>query len=164
MRAIFYVVAQCTGSLLAVTLIDILTNEASGVGIISAHTQLHPALSALQGVFVEFFLAFSLVLVVFGVTDENKPDNRFLAPLAIGLTVTLGHLGTVTYTGSSINPARTLGTAVYTGIYDNHWVFWVGPILGGIVAAFLYTFVFAAPKDENEDGIVTIQKSMTKSP
>lgn len=63
-----------------------------------------------------------MVLCVYGVCDPHKPDSRFTAPLAIGLTVTLGHLGAVRLTGSSMNPARTFGTAVVYNEWDNHWV------------------------------------------
>lgn len=76
----------------------------------------------MQGLGIEFFLGFILVLCVFGVCDENKPDSRFVAPLAIGMTVTLGHLGVVEYTGSSMNPARSFGTALISDSWDHHWV------------------------------------------
>lgn len=110
------------------------------------HTTLGTNVSPIQGLGFEFFLGFILVLCVFGVCDENKPDSRFIAPLAIGLTVTLGHLGAVAYTGASMNPARTFGTAVVSGEWDNHWVYWAGPILGGCAAALLYILAFAAPE------------------
>lgn len=110
------------------------------------HTQLADYVSPLQGLGFEFFLGFILVLCVFGVCDENKPDSRFIAPLAIGLTVTLGHLGAVAFTGASMNPARTFGTAVVSGDWLNHWVYWAGPILGGCAAALLYILAFAAPE------------------
>lgn len=100
-----------------------LVKDVPGPGALGlGHTNLRENVSEFQGLGFEFFLGFVLVLVVFGVTDENKPDSRFIAPLAIGLTVTLGHLGTVSYTGSSMNPARTFGTALVTGIWENHWV------------------------------------------
>lgn len=49
-------------------------------------------------------------------------DSRFVGPLAIGLAVTVGHLATVKYTGASMNPARSFGTAAITNVWDNHWV------------------------------------------
>jgi aquaporin rerated protein, invertebrate len=112
------------------------------------HTALKENVDALQGLGLEFFLGFVLVLCVFGVCDENKPDSRFIAPLAIGLTVTLGHLGIVEYTGASMNPARTFGTALITANWTDHWVYWAGPILGGIAASLLYTQAFSAPELE----------------
>lgn len=121
LRAILYILAQCGGAVAAVASLQVLVEDSPhrvGYG----HTNLSDNISPLQGLGLEFFLGFVLVLVVFGVTDENKPDSRFIAPLAIGLTVTLGHLGIVSYTGSSMNPARTFGTAVITGIWENHWV------------------------------------------
>lgn len=68
--------------------------------------------------------------------------------MAIGLTVTLGHLGAVGLTGASMNPARTFGTAVIRNAWNNHWIYWVGPMLGGIGASLLYTQVLSAPEDE----------------
>lgn len=78
----------------------------------------------------------------------NVSESKFAAPLAIGLAVTVGHMGAVKYTGASMNPARTFGTAVITNIWDSHWVYWAGPILGGIVASLLYTQVFNAIEPE----------------
>lgn len=64
-------------------------------------------------------------------------------------TVTLGHLGAVNYTGSSMNPARTFGTAFVTGQWENHFVYWIGPILGGLAASLLYSLLFVAPEIDN---------------
>lgn len=145
LRAIFYIVAQCAGAAAGTASVQALTSGAvNAVGV--GHTSLSEGVSEFQGLGFEFFLGFVLVLVVFGVTDENKPDSRFIAPLAIGLTVTLGHLGTVSYTGSSMNPARTFGTALITNNWDSHWIYWAGPILGGVAAALLYILAFAAPE------------------
>jgi len=147
-RAVFYIIAQCVGAAAGVASLQALIRDVPGDGPAKlGHTfLLEGKINEFQGLGFEFFLGFVLVLVVFGVTDENKPDSRFIAPLAIGLTVTLGHLGTVGYTGSSMNPARTFGTALITGNWENHWVYWAGPILGGIAAALLYTLAFAAPE------------------
>lgn len=56
------------------------------------------------------------------VCDPNKPDSKATAPLAIGLTVTLGHLLAVDYTGSAMNPARSFGSALVANEWANHWV------------------------------------------
>lgn len=63
------------------------------------------------------------------------------------MAVTLGHLGTIHYTGASMNPARTLGTAFATNIWSAHWVYWAGPILGGIAAALVYTQILEKPAE-----------------
>lgn len=61
------------------------------------------------------------------------------------MAVTLGHLGTIHYTGASMNPARTVGTAFATNTWTAHWVYWAGPILGGIAASLIYTQILEKP-------------------
>lgn len=127
-RAIFYILAQCVGAVAGTlslyTLLPkgIVEPENSPMNI--GHTLVNTGsdVSPLQGLGFEFFLGFILIFCVFGVCDENKPDSKYIAALAIGLTVTLGHLGAVSFTGSSMNPARSFGTAVVTGDWTNHWV------------------------------------------
>lgn len=145
-RAGLYVVAQCAGATAGTAALKALLPEAYQNGL--GHTGLKEHVQDMQGLGIEFFLGFILVLCVFGVCDENKPDSRFVAPLAIGLTVTLGHLGVVEYTGASMNPARSFGTALINENWNQHWVYWAGPILGGVCAALLYTQVFKAAPSE----------------
>lgn len=85
------------------------------------------------------------MLTVFGVCDQNRPEIKSTAALAIGFAVCLGHLAAVGITGASMNPARTFGAAVISGIWANHWVYWVGPIVGGLAASLLYQHAFSAP-------------------
>jgi len=143
-KGLLYIVAQCLGALTGSAILKALTPEKlhdTGLGM----TQVDPQLTSLQGFGIEFFLGFVLVLTVFGVCDPNKPDAKAAAALAIGLAVALGHLAAIEYTGSSMNPARTFGSAVIAGIWENHWVYWIGPCVGGAAAGLLYKHAFAAP-------------------
>jgi len=142
-RGILYIIVQCLGALAGSGILKALTpeNQQGNLG----NTGLGHEVTPLQGFGMEFLLGFILVFVVFGVCDENRHETKGVAPLAIGLSVVLGHLAAVDYTGSSMNPARSFGSAVIAGGWDQHWVYWVGPILGGIAAALLYTHAFSAP-------------------
>lgn len=146
LRAILYVIAQCAGAAAGSGLLKAFTPDraAGSLGV----TGLGKDVTQLQGIGIEFFLGFLLVFVVCGVCDPNKPDSKATAPLAIGLTVTLGHLLAVDYTGSAMNPARSFGSALVADQWDNHWVYWIGPIAGGVAAALLYVHGFSAPAPE----------------
>lgn len=144
-RSIFYIVAQCLGAAVATCAVKTFLDEAYHNGL--GHTNLAENISELQGLGIEFFLGLVVVLTVFGARDPNKPFSHYTAPFAIGMSVTLGHLGTIRYTGASMNPARTFGTAYATNNWDSHWVYWAGPILGGIVAALVYTQILEKPAE-----------------
>ncbi|XP_045508845.1 aquaporin AQPAe.a isoform X1 [Colias croceus] len=145
-RAILYIIAQCAGAAAGSGLLKAFTPEkvAGKLGV----TGLGTDVTSLQGFGIEFFLGFVLIFVVFGVCDPNKPDSKATAPLAIGLTVTLGHLLAVDYTGSAMNPARSFGSALVANEWADHWVYWAGPVAGGVAAALLYAHGFSAPPHE----------------
>ena len=86
------------------------------------------------------------MFTVSSATDVGREKhNKFvgaLTPLMIGLSVLIAHLFLLPITGCSINPARSFGPALIANAWDNHWVFWVGPLVGGPAAALLYEFVF----------------------
>ncbi|XP_077284041.1 aquaporin prip [Arctopsyche grandis] len=159
-RAVLYVIAQCMGAVAGSAILKALTPEAVAgkLGLTSVGKEV----SSIQGFGIEFFLGFVLVLVVFGVCDEHKPDSKFMAPLAIGMTVTLGHLMAIDYTGSSMNPARSFGSAVIAGDFENHWIYWVGPILGGIAASLVYCQGFAAPPPQRYSLALGDEKEMKR--
>ncbi|XP_059049183.1 aquaporin AQPAe.a [Achroia grisella] len=142
LRAILYVIAQCAGAAAGSGLLKAFTPEraAGKLGV----TALGPDVTVLQGFGIEFFLGFVLIFVICGVCDPNKPDSRSTAPLTIGLTVTLGHLLAVDYTGSAMNPARSFGSALVANEWADHWVYWAGPVAGGVAAALLYVHAFSA--------------------
>lgn len=147
-KAVLYIIVQSIGALAgSATLKALLPEEwhKSGLG----NTGLNPNITALQGFGFEFFLGFVLVLVVSGVCDPNRPEAKAAGPLAIGLAVSLGHMGAIEFTGASMNPARSFGSAVISGIWDHHWIYWIGPIAGGIVAALIYHNALRAPTPTN---------------
>ena len=67
-------------------------------------------------------------------------------PLIVGLTVSLCHFLAIPYTGCSINPARSLGPSIITGLFPNHWIFWIGPLSGAFLASIIHYFVFKIKK------------------
>lgn len=89
------------------------------------------------GMFMELILTFFLVLAVYGTSIDSRGPK--VGGLFIGLTVALGILAGGPITGASMNPARTFGPALAGGYWDNHFVYWIGPLLGGILAGLIYT-------------------------
>jgi len=140
---ILYIIAQSVGGILGALILKAVTPEkvnAEALGV----TKLAPDVDPGLGIGIELIITFVLVLTVFGVTDPRRSDLKGSAPLAIGLAVAAGHLFAIPATGSSMNPARSLGPAVIQGEWDHHWVYWVGPILGGVIAGLIYNYVFRA--------------------
>ncbi len=86
----------------------------------------------------ELVMTMIFLFVIMGATDERAPQG--FAPLAIGLCLTLIHLISIPVTNTSVNPARSTGVALYVGDWaiSQLWLFWVAPIIGGIVGALLY--------------------------
>jgi len=157
-----YIVSQCLGAICGAALLESLTPlEFQGsMGV----TSLHPKLTPAQGFGLEFFTTFGLVIVVLGVCDSHRTDVKGSGPLAIGLTVALGILVTGNSTGGSMNPARSFGPAVVNNQWGAHWVYWAGPIVGGVVAALLYQKAFRArsPEEQAEVQSYTYQPAVDK--
>merc|ERR1711973_658621 len=80
--------------------------------------------------------------------DYNRPGMRrgYTAAVAVGLATTVCHVIAVPISGCSLNPARSLGPAAITNSWSHHWIYWVGPFAGALVAAVLYRMVLYAPR------------------
>ncbi len=141
---VFYVVFQCVGATIGA---GILYGIASGLPTFTIAKGLgqngygtaSPVGYSLPAVFVaEVVLTFIFLLVIFGSTSERAPKG--FAGLAIGLTLTMIHLVAIPIDGTSVNPARSLGPALFVGgtALSQVWVFWVAPIIGGIIAAIVW--------------------------
>lgn len=99
-----------------------------------------------QAFLLEFIATFLLVMVVFGTAVDPKAPR--IGGLAIGFTVAADILAIGPLTGASMNPARSFGPAVASGIFEAQVIYWGAPIVGGIVAALLYDFLFLRREPE----------------
>jgi aquaporin TIP len=131
-RGAQYAAAQLVGAVLASLLVAWF-----GLEVVRAGTPAVPAhVSRSAAVVMEAVATFFLVLVVFGTAvDHRAPKSVF--PFAIGLTVALDILSIGPITGGAMNPARAFGPALVSGAWADQWVYWVGPLAGGVLAAFL---------------------------
>ena len=88
---------------------------------------------------IEVVLTFIFVLAILGVT--SKESNSSVAGLVIGGALVLVHLIGIPFTGTSVNPARTFGPALFAGTLSTYWVFLLAPMVGGALAAVVYRFL-----------------------
>lgn len=146
-----YVIAQVIGAFAGTGLLNAVVKSsatlqgygADGYGVLSG-----VGLSMGGAFIVETFLTFVFVLVILGVTASEKTSA--LAGLVIGGTLTLVHLIGIPLTGTSVNPARALAPAVFTGgeALSQVWLFIVAPLLGGAIAAIFHRAWFAVKEEE----------------
>jgi aquaporin rerated protein, other eukaryote len=109
-------------------------------GPLNVSTTLGSGASVAQGLFIEMFLTFQLVFVIFMLAAE-KHKATFLAPVGIGLALFISEMCGVYFTGGSLNPARSFGPACITGFPGYHWIYWLGPVFGSLLAYGLYTLM-----------------------
>ncbi len=106
----------------------------------------------------EMVTTFFLVFVIFG-TAVDQRSGKAITGLAIGLTITMDILGTGGISGAAMNPARWFGPAVVDGNFTDFWIWIVGPIVGALVAAFLWSNILLN-QDEEEKNIAEITENM----
>ena len=107
--------------------------------------------SIMAGITVEIILTFFLVTVIF-LTAVHKKAPAGIHGISIGGMVFLLHIVGVPLTGASMNPARTFGPAVVSGFWELHWLYWLAPIVGGIIAGVIMNYIFvnkAEPKTKS---------------
>jgi aquaporin related protein len=110
-------------------------------GPLTVHTNLGGGTSITQGLFIEMFLTAELVFTIFMLAAE-KHKGTFIAPVDIGLSLFIAELTGVYFTGGSVNPARSFGPSVVSHRFHGyHWIYWVGPILGSLLASGFYKFI-----------------------
>ncbi|XP_029450887.1 aquaporin-2-like [Rhinatrema bivittatum] len=139
LRAAFYVAAQLLGAVAGAAILHEIVppNLQENLSI----NTLNNSTTAGKATTVELFLTFQLILCIFASTDDRRIDNVGSPSLSIGLSVALGHLLGIPFTGCSMNPARSFAPAVITGNLDVQWVFWVGPLGGAVLASLIYNYI-----------------------
>lgn len=95
-----------------------------------------------QGIIIECIVTFLLVTVILMTALDTKSKTG-LAPVLIGFALAVSILSIGAFTGGSLNPARSLGPAIFSGNWQDHYVYWIGPLVGAIVAGLLYRTVWA---------------------
>ena len=138
--AILYIVFQVIGAVIGSAILWLLTanTDFSGTGANVCQS----GVSVWGGLLAEVFFTCVFVLVVLGTTDEKKGAGN-LAGLAIGLSLVLVHLACIRYTGTSVNPARSIGPALFEGgeALKQIWIFILGPLAGGAFAAGIWKLI-----------------------
>jgi MIP family channel proteins len=140
MMAGLYIVAQLIGAMIAGYALKALFPAELFAGSRGGGQAVALAITGGQAFVLEAIATFFLVFVVFGTAVD--PQAPKIGGLAIGLTIAADIIAIGPLTGASMNPARSFGPAVASGIYEGQWVYWAGPILGGIVASVLYDKLF----------------------
>lgn len=138
-RGLMFAAAQVAGAVVGTLLILATVPDANDTNL-GAHA-LGPDVSIGMGLTMEIVVTFVLVFVIFA-TAVDPGGIAPLAPLAIGLAVLVDHLVAIPITGASMNPARSFGPALISGEWANHWIYWLGPILGGGTAGVVYQVAF----------------------
>ena len=140
--AITYWVSQLTGAIAASFLLRAVMPGEAGEAVHYGVPMLAAGVSVSQGLLIEFVLTFFLVTAVWGTAvDERAPK---IGGFGIGLVVLMDILVGGPLTGAAMNPARAFGAACASGVWTNHWVYWVAPMLGGVAAARIYKSLMSA--------------------
>jgi len=148
-----YIIAQVLGAIAAAAVLYVIATGKAGFelgGFASNGYGEHSpgGYSMLAALVAEVVLTFMFLFIILGATDERAPKG--FGPIAIGLALTLIHLISIPVTNTSVNPARSTGPALFAGGWalSQLWLFWVAPIVGGILAGFVYPLVAGRKSDE----------------
>lgn len=148
-----YIIAQVLGGLVGGGVLFLIANGAAGFdprgGFASNGVGAHSpgGYSMLAGIICEVVMTMMFLIIIMGATDKKAPAG--FAPVAIGLGLTLIHLISIPVTNTSVNPARSTGVAFFAGglAVQQLWIFWIAPIVGGIMGAFVYRLLGDGERD-----------------
>lgn len=158
-KSVFYIIAQCLGAIFGAGLLYLITptDITGNLGV----TMINKRLSIGHGLLIELIITFQLVFTISASCDPKNKDK--LPALAIGISVVFGHLFAINYTGASMNPARSLGPAVIMWKWDNHWIYWIGPIIGAICAGAAYDYIYCPDAEFKQHLKEALKKATQKT-
>ncbi|XOV84014.1 MAG: aquaporin Z [bacterium] len=142
-----YIIAQVIGGLIAGGVLYVIASGAAGFDLSAGfasngYAEHSPGgYSMVAALVAEVVLTMMFLIIILGATDDRAPAG--FAPIAIGLGLTLIHLISIPVTNTSVNPARSTGVALYVGDWAvaQLWLFWVAPIVGGLLGAAAYRLI-----------------------
>ncbi len=140
--ALLYWVSQLAGAIAAAYLLRAVIPDDTWRAVALGTPDLARDFSRTAGMVVEGVMTFFLVFVVFATAADERGAFGKIAGFAIGLTITMDILMGGPLTGAAMNPARAFGPALAAQHWVNHGVYWVGPLLGGVVAGWLYDTLY----------------------
>nr|QKE23125.1 aquaporin 14 [Trachyrincus scabrus] len=140
-RALVYVGAQCLGAFLATGALYLALPRKSTAEVFVNRVPVDG--NAAQAVGMEMLCTFSMVFTIFSVEEQRRRESTEPGNLGIGLAHTASVMIAARFSGAGMNPARALGPAIITGFWENHWVYWIGPVTGGVLAGVSHEFFFA---------------------
>ncbi|WP_434528111.1 aquaporin Z [Vibrio sp. K4] len=150
-----YIIAQVIGGVIAGGVLYVIATGQAGFDVVGsgfaangygAHSP--GQYSMVAALVTEVVMTMMFLIVIMGATDKRAPQG--FAPIAIGLCLTLIHLISIPVTNTSVNPARSTGVAVFVGDWavSQLWLFWVAPIVGGILGALIYKNLLGAESND----------------
>ncbi|XP_008550663.1 aquaporin AQPAe.a isoform X1 [Microplitis demolitor] len=148
-KASVYFVAQCLGAILGFGLLKVVTPSDVLVGSLTSSTEtfciteLHNKIPVIQGLLGEIIATAVLMFMTCAIWDNRNEKNTDSTAIKFGLTISALCMVLGPYTGCSLNPARSLGPAIWNNYWNHHWIFWFGPIGGSLLASVLYRSVFS---------------------
>lgn len=147
-----YIVVQVLGAVAAAGILYLIASGKAGfdvsAGFASNGYGAHSpgGYSLLAALVTEVVMTMMFLLIILGATDKRVPQG--FAPIPIGLGLTLIHLISIPVTNTSVNPARSIGVALFVGDWalDQLWLFWLAPIVGAILGALIYRYIGKEPE------------------
>ncbi|XP_075971690.1 aquaporin-like [Anticarsia gemmatalis] len=144
---IIYIIVQCAGAIAGFGILDAITPMDLTEGAVCV-TKPYAGLSSVQTLCIEIAVTVILIFLNCSVWDPVNKEKKESVSIKFGLTILGLSLVAGPFTGAGMNPARSLGPAVWTNLWTDHWTYWVGPIVASVFATLLYKIIFLQKRDD----------------